>query len=196
MKRWGNITFLSLTTVAAFFLLIQLLGWLNGAISAEIDRYWLQEGRIGIGIAMSERVKPLSTASLVEVFSPVRGMNPRKGELTHLLDLVERFGPGEPTKPRDILWGLKQLPGLPGRTECFNGWVDALELTWRRKFADTPDTDKNAFQARLGKLFTVAGVEGGKFDALKIAAGETRQEVRRKVEAFRVLALGLNQGGE
>lgn len=198
MRRWTNITFLSLTTAAAFFLLIQLLSWLNGAISAEIDRYWLAESRAGMGIMVAEHSKDaISTQFLFKVFSPTEGeMNPRKGVVYHMLDLVERFGPGAPTKSRDILWGLKQLAPLPGRTEAFNGWVDVLGLAWKRGFEATPDVDKAAYKERYIQVAKAAGIEPGQFDALKIAANSTRPEVRQKVEAFRVLALGLNQGGE
>ena len=192
MKRWGNITFLSLTTIAAFFLLIQTLTFLNWQISEEIDHYWMSESRIGMVISTAAPEQfPAKTMRVL-----FHGQLKAKGPLTHLLELVEEHGPGEPTPSRPIFWGIKNSVPLPGRTEAYNGWVDALSEAWKRTYADTPDAEKNAFQARLGQVFAAAGIEGGKFGLLKIAAGDKLPDVRRKVETFRVLAMGLNQGGQ
>lgn len=190
MKRWGNITFLSLTTIAAFYLLIQTLGWLNVRISREIDDYWMREGELGLKIVAGEKGNPLPSRLLFAAFRV--GLEPRKGPISHLLEIVEERGPGLPKQPEPAFGGLWKPVGVPGRTECFNGWVDALALGWKRKFAATAPEEKNAFQARLGQLFAAAGIEGGKFDSIKLSAEDTRGEARRKVAAFRVLAEGLN----
>lgn len=193
MQRLSNLVFLSLTTVAAFFLLVQLLTFLNGTVSHEIDMYWLRKGELGEKIAAMEKTKPLPSRLLYAAFS--LGLEERKGGLRHLLRIVEENGPGNPTAPEPLIGGLFTRPGAPGRTEAYNGWVDALTVAWRRGF-DSPDTtDKAAYKERLGKLFAAAGLEAGKFEALKITAADKPAEWRRKVMAFRVLAEGLPEKG-